>query len=327
MKIGKLSESALQKMILEQLKTKRDEVLVGPGIGKDCAVLKLEEGEVFVTSTDPITGAVKEIGHLAVHVTANDLAAAGAEPVALMVTALLPPSIKEHQIRQMIQQLEKECAGLSVMVIGGHTEITAAVNQPILSVTGIGKVREDRLISASGANPGQDIVMTKYAGLEGTGIIAGEKEEELSQWFSKTFIGEAKNCLKDISVVPEGMVARQYASSMHDVTEGGIYGALWELSKASGVGLEVTIEDIPLRQDTIELCERYDLNPYQLISSGSMLITTSQGNRLVEALKEQGIKGTVIGHTTDSGDKLIFRQGKAGNLEAPKQDEIYQIWK
>lgn len=327
MKIGKLSESALQKMILEQLKTKRDEVLVGPGIGKDCAVLKLEEGEVFVTSTDPITGAVKEIGHLAVHVTANDLAAAGAEPVALMVTALLPPSIKEHQIRQMIQQLEKECAGLSVMVIGGHTEITAAVNQPILSVTGIGKVREDRLISASGAKPGQDIVMTKYAGLEGTGIIAGEKEEELSQWFSKTFIGEAKNCLKDISVVPEGMVARQYASSMHDVTEGGIYGALWELSKASGVGLEVTIEDIPLRQDTIELCERYDLNPYQLISSGSMLITTSQGNRLVEALKEQGIKGTVIGHTTDSGDKLIFRQGKAGNLEAPKQDEIYQIWK
>jgi hydrogenase expression/formation protein HypE len=327
MKIGKLSESALQKMILEQLKTKRDEVLVGPGIGKDCAVLKLEEGEVFVTSTDPITGAVKEIGHLAVHVTANDLAAAGAEPVALMVTALLPPSIKEHQIRQMIQQLEKECVGLSVMVIGGHTEITAAVNQPILSVTGIGKVREDRLISASGAKPGQDIVMTKYAGLEGTGIIAGEKEEELSQWFSKTFIGEAKNCLKDISVVPEGMVARQYASSMHDVTEGGIYGALWELSKASGVGLEVTIEDIPLRQDTIELCERYDLNPYQLISSGSMLITTSQGNRLVEALKEQGIKGTVIGHTTDSGDKLIFRQGKAGNLEAPKQDEIYQIWK
>ena len=101
MKIGKLSESALQKVVFEQLHTRRDEVLVGPGIGEDCAALKLQEGEVFVTSTDPITGTVKEIGRLAVHVTANDLASAGAETIGLMVTALLPPMIKEAQIKKM----------------------------------------------------------------------------------------------------------------------------------------------------------------------------------------------------------------------------------
>ena len=265
MKIGKLSESALQKVVFEQLHTRREEVLVGPGIGEDCAALKLQEGEVFVTSTDPITGAVKEIGNLAVHVTANDLVSAG-------------------------------------------------------------KVREDELILSGGAKPGQDIVVTKYLGMEGTGIIANEKEDELKEWFSDTFIEDAKAFLNDISVVPEGLIARKYASCMHDITEGGIYGALWEISKASGVGVEVCIEDIPLRQHTIEFCERYDLNPYQLISSGSMLITTDHGRTLVNELEQAGIKATIIGHTTDSRDKVIYRQGKAANLEAPRQDELYKIY-
>lgn len=326
MKIGKLSESALQKVILEQLSVKRDEVLVGPGIGEDCAALKLEPDEIFVTSTDPITGSVKDIGHLAVHVTANDLASAGAQTIGLMVTALFPPEIKESEIRKVIAEMNRECEKMSIMILGGHTEITDAVNHPVLSVTGIGKVKEGRLILSSGAKPGQDIVLTKYIGMEGTGIIASEKEEELSQWFPSAFLKEAKEFLKEISVVPEGLLAREYVSCMHDVTEGGIYGALWEISKASGVGIEVTIEDIPIRQHTIELCEKYDLNPYQLISSGSMLMTTDHGRKLIKVLEQAGIKGTVIGHTTDSREKLIYRQGKAANLEAPKQDELYKIY-
>lgn len=182
-------------------------------------------------------------------------------------------------------------------------------------MTGIGKVKEDELILSGGAKPGQDIVVTKYLGMEGTGIIANEKEDELKEWFSDTFIDDAKAFLDDISVVPEGLIARKYASCMHDITESGVYGALWEISKASGVGVEVCIEDIPLRQHTIEFCERYDLNPYQLISSGSMLITTDHGRTLVNELEQAGIKATIIGHTTDSRDKVIYRQGKAANLE------------
>ena len=327
MKIGKLSESALQKVILEQLSVKRDEVLIGPGIGEDCAALKLEPDEIFVTSTDPITGAVKDIGRLAVHVTANDLASSGAQAIGLMVTALMPPQIKESEIRKIISEMNQECEKLSIMILGGHTEITEAVNQPVLSVTGIGKVKKGQLVSTGGAKPGQDIILTKYIGIEGTAIIASEKEEELSQWFSSAFLKEAKGFLSEISVVPEGLLAREYVSSMHDVTEGGIYGALWELSKASKVGLEVTLEDIPIRQHTVELCERYDLNPYQLISSGSMLMTADCGRELVRRLEQAGIKGTIIGHTTDSREKLIYRQGKAANLEAPKQDELYKIYR
>ena len=325
MKIGKIPEATLKKVILEQLGAKRDEVLIGPGIGEDCAALKLEEGEVFVLSTDPITGAAKEAGRLAVHITANDLISSGAEPVGLMLTVLLPPETKEKELRQLSAEVQEEGLKLGSAVIGGHTEGTDAVRQPLISVTGVGRVKEEELVSTRGAKPGQDIVVTKYIGLEGTGIIAREQEQLLKERFPEEFLDEAKACLEQVSVVPEGKIARKYASSMHDITEGGIYGALWEVAQASGVGLEVSIEDIPVRQHTIELCEFFDLNPYQLISSGSMLIVTDHGNALVRELEREGIKATVIGRTTDSNDKIIYRQGKAASLEAPKQDELYKI--
>lgn len=325
MKIGKIPESTLKKVILEQLGTKREEVLIGPGIGEDCAALKLKEGEVFVLSTDPITGAAEEAGRLAVHVTANDLISSGAEPVGLMLTVLLPPETKEKELRQLSSEVQEECVKLGIAVIGGHTEVTDAVRKPLISVTGVGKVKEDQLLFTKGAKPGQDIVVTKYIGLEGTGIIAREQEDLLRERFSAEFLDEAKACMEYVSVVPEGKIAGAYASAMHDITEGGIYGALWEVAQASGVGLEVTIEDIPVKQHTVELCEFFDLNPYQLISSGSMLITTDHGNALVRALEQEGIKASVIGRTTDSKDKIIFRDGKAASLEAPKQDELYKI--
>lgn len=325
MKIGKIPESTLKKVILEQLGTKREEVLIGPGIGEDCAALKLKEGEVFVLSTDPITGAAEEAGRLAVHVTANDLISSGAEPIGLMLTVLLPPKTKEKELRQLSSEVQEECRKLGIAVIGGHTEVTDAVRKPLISVTGVGKVKEDQLLSTKGARPGQDIIVTKYIGLEGTGIIAREQEDLLRKRFSGEFLDEAKACLEYVSVVPEGKIAGAYASAMHDITEGGIYGALWEVAQASGVGLEVTIEDIPVKQHTVELCEFFDLNPYQLISSGSMLITTDHGNALVRALEQEGIKASIIGRTTDSKDKIIYRDGKAASLEAPKQDELYKI--
>ncbi|MDD3184252.1 MAG: AIR synthase family protein [Anaerostipes sp.] len=326
MKIGKLPETTLQKVIFEQLNHKRDEVLIGPGIGEDCAALQLENDEVMVMSTDPITGTSQDLGLLAVHITANDLVSSGAEPIGLMVTALLPPATKESELREIIKQLQKEASSLNMMVIGGHTEVTDVVKQPLLSITGVGKVKKDHLLSGKNAKPGQDIVVTKQVGLEGTGIIAREKEEELRARFPAGFIKEAKACMEEISVVPEGLIGRKFASVMHDVTEGGIYGALWEVAKASNVGLEVEIEKIPLRQHTIELCEYYDLNPYQLISSGSMLMVTDHGSGLIHELEKAGIEASLIGRITKGNEKLVYREGKPGNLEAPKQDELYKIY-
>ena len=327
MEIGKVPENVLKRSIFKQIHTKRAEVLVGAGVGEDCAVMQLAPDEVFVLSTDPITGTSKNMGALAVQITANDLASAGAEPVGMLLTALLPPSADEPVIRQMMQEVESACEKLNVQVMGGHTEITAAVNQPVLSVTGVGKIKKDCLITTGGAKVGDDVVVTKWIGIEGTSIIAKEKEEELLTRFARPFVEEAKRFDQYLSVVPEAMEAvKSGVTSMHDVTEGGIYGALWELAEASGVGLEIDLKTIPVRQETIEICECFRLNPYQLISSGCMLMTSSDGRKLVRDLEQAGMKAAMIGRCVEGKAKKIINGEDTAFLERPKTDELYKIY-
>ena len=327
MKIGKVSETVLKRSIFKQIHTKRDEVLLGAGVGEDCAAVKLSPGEIFVISTDPITGTVKDVGMLAIQITANDLASSGAEPVGVMLTVLLPEEIEEEDIREMMRQVEEACAHFHIQVMGGHTEVTRAVTQPVISVTGVGKVREDRLVSTAGAKPGQDILVTKWIGIEGTSIIAKEKEKELLERFSQAFVDTAKGFDQYLSVLPDSRIAVEHGvSAMHDVTEGGIYGALWEVAEASGIGLEIDLKAIPIRQETIEICEYFELNPYYLISSGCMLMAADQGHDLVRKLEAAGIPAAVIGKATDGKARRIWNGGEESYLERPKTDELYKIY-
>ena len=326
MKIGKLPENVLKRAVFKQLHTSRDEVLSGAGVGEDCAVMKLAEDEVFVLSTDPITGTVKDIGSLAVTVTLNDIASSGAEPVGILVTVLLPPEITEPQIREMVRQMEEACAANSVQVMGGHTEVTAAVNQPLISVTGVGKAKENRLLLTSDAQPGDDIVITKWIGLEGTSILAKEHEERLLTRLPRTLVDEAKAFDRYLSVVPEAGIASACGiHAMHDVTEGGIFGALWELAEASGTGLDIDLKRIPIRQETIEICEFFGLNPYGLIASGSMLIATVDGTTLVQRLGEAGIEAAVVGKAVKGNDRIIRNGDEVRYLTPPETDEIYRV--
>lgn len=327
MKIGKVSETVLKRSIFKQIHTKRDEVLLGAGVGEDCAAVKLSPGEIFVISTDPITGTVKDVGMLAIQITANDLASSGAEPVGVMLTVLLPEEIEEEDIREMMRQVEEACAHFHIQVMGGHTEVTRAVTQPVISVTGVGKVREDRLVSTAGAKPGQDILVTKWIGIEGTSIIAKEKEKELLERFSQAFVDTAKGFDQYLSVLPDSRIAVEHGvSAMHDVTGGGIYGALWEVAEASGIGLEIDLKSIPIRQETIEICEYFELNPYYLISSGCMLMAADQGHDLVRKLEAAGIPAAVIGKATDGKARRIWNGGEESYLERPKTDELYKIY-
>lgn len=327
MEIGKVPETILKRAIFKQIHTKREEVLVGAGVGEDCAVMQLAPDEVFVLSTDPITGTDKNMGHLAIQITANDLASSGAEPVGVLLTVLLPPSADEPLIRQLMQEVECACGKLHIQVMGGHTEITAAVSQPLISVTGVGKIKKDQLVTTGGARVGDDVVVTKWIGIEGTSIIAREKEEELLKRFARPFVEEAKNFDQFLSVVPEAAAAvKSGVSAMHDVTEGGIYGALWELAEASGVGLEIDLKAIPIRQETVEICECFRLNPYQLISSGSMLMAAGDGRKLVRDLEKSGIKAAVIGRCVEGKAKKIINGEDIAYLERPKTDELYKIY-
>ena len=326
MKVGKVPENVLKRSVFKQLHTTRKEVLLGAGVGEDCAAMKLAEDEVFVISTDPITGAAKDIGALAVQITVNDLASAGAEPIGIMLTVLLPENAEEKDLKTVMAQVEEACEKNRIQVMGGHTEVTKVVNQIVISVTGVGKAKEGRVISTAGVKPGMDIIVTKWIGIEGTAILAKEKEAVLRERYSQPFIDKAKELDRYISVLSEAATAvKSGVAAMHDVTEGGIFGALWEIAEASGVGLEIDLKKIPLKQETVEICEFFGINPYELISSGSMLMAAADGNLLVNELKKAGIPATIIGKATAGNDRVLLNEDERRFLEPPKTDELYKV--
>lgn len=326
MKVGKVPENVLKRSVFKQIHTKRPEVVLGAGVGEDCAAVQLEPDEILVMSTDPITGTAKDIGTLAIQITANDLASAGAEPIGVLLTILLPEGIREIRLREMMEQVETACAKAKIQVMGGHTEVTRVVTQPVITVCGVGKAKKGQLISTAGARPGMDILVSKWIGIEGTSIIAKEKEEELKTRFPVPFIEKAKKMDSYISVLSEAAVAvSSGVSAMHDVTEGGIFGALWEMAEASGVGLEIDLKKIPVRQETIEICEFFGINPYMLISSGCMLMAAEDGNKLVRELKKAGIEATIIGKATEGNDRVLINEEERRFLEPPKEDELYSV--
>ncbi|SHJ99312.1 hydrogenase expression/formation protein HypE [Paramaledivibacter caminithermalis DSM 15212] len=326
MKIGKLDSQLLEKVIFNNIKLHRKEVMVRPGIGEDCAVVDFGE-YALIMSTDPITGAASEVGRLAVHINCNDIASNGVEPLGLMMTILAPEETTEEEIDEIMKQASTEAAKLNVEIIGGHTEITGAVNRIVISATAIGRQLKTDIVKTSGAKVGDKIIMTKTAGLEGTGIIAHDLEEKLSLIFSREMIESAKKMVDKISVVKEGIIAGKIgASSMHDVTEGGILGAVWEICKASKVGCNIYLDRIPIAEETKKICDFFDIDPLKLISSGTMLITITgdKKDQLIKNLNESGIDASVIGEITQEG-RYIVRHDEQTEIQPPESDELYKV--
>lgn len=326
MKIGKIPESVLIRSVLKQVKHRREEVLAGPGVGEDCAALEVGEGEALVLSTDPITGTAKDIGRHGIYVTANDLAVSGAEPIGVLLTVILPPDVPEEELKKIIKDGEETCKGLHMEILGGHTEVSKIVSQPLLSVTGVGKVKKTSFLRTSGMKPNQDLVVTKWIGLEGTAILAKEKEEELRKRFPSILVHTARDFSHLLSVIEEARIATEHGvSAMHDITEGGIFGALWEMASGAGVGLEVDLKKIPIRQETVEICEYFGLNPYQLMSSGSILAASDDGYELVRKLEQAGIHAVVVGRTNGENDRILYNGEDVRYLDKPQSDELYRI--
>ena len=326
MEVGKIPENILKRSVIKKLSVSRPEVLLGSAVGEDCGVVELLPDEQFVVSTDPITGTAHEIGELSVSITINDLASAGATPVGLLITALLPPGTTEEELSDIMSQVGRACEREDIAVIGGHTEVTPVVNAPVLSVTGVGKCKKGAVITCGGARPGMDLVATKQIALEGTLIITREREEELRGVLPASIIDRILGFSDMLSVRREGEIgAAVGVAAMHDVTEGGIYGALWEMAEASGVGVEVDISRIPIRQETIEVCEYFDIDPYKLISSGCMLVACEDGEAYVSALREAGIAGSVIGRVTSGNDRVVITGDVRRFLTPPGADEFHRV--
>ena len=326
MKAGKLKESILKRSILKQLHTRSEDVIASSSVGGDYGAIGVTEDVAVVLSSDPITLTKDAIGSSAIMAACNDVACSGARPKAVSVTMLLPTDFNEEELKNLMKDLDAACEACKVDIINGHTEVTRVVKEPVVVVTAMGTILKKELRHSRDVRPGMDIVATKWVGLEGTAILAKEKEAELRSRYAQPFIDKAQKFGQWMSILPEAEVAvKSGASAMHDVSEGGIFGALWELAESAGVGLEIDLKKIPIRQETIEICEFLDVNPYKLLSGGSLLIATEDGNGLVMELEKADIPAIIIGKATESNDRVLINEDERRFLETAQTDELYSI--
>ncbi len=325
MEIGKIPPEMLKRVVLNKLTERRKEVIVRSETGQDSVFIDTNNLPI-VTSTDPITGGVHNIGWFALHIACNDLAANGAEPIGVLITIMLPPGTKENELEKIMEDASKAAKELNIDILGGHTEVTQAVNRTIISTTAFGKPMSDNLVISKAAKPGMDIVLTKGAGIEGTAILASVKEGFLKDKLSSDVLSHAKSLEKQISVVPESKIATRIGTAaMHDVTEGGVLGALYEVVQASKCGFIVDYEKIPILESTKEICRVFAIDPLRLISSGSMLIFTNNGEEIVKELENQNIYSAIIGKTIDKNQHILIKNKSHIEINEPQSDELWKI--
>ena len=341
MKTGKISESILKRSVLKYCKTKREEVVKGAAPGVDCAFFTYPDRQgrgtggqvsdcqdkVFCAATQTVSIPVIRAGCYAVYAAVNAVAAGGGIPFAMQMALTLPEGTEESELKR-IMQLTEEAAGIcKVQIAGGHTEVTGAVKYPVISVTAFGyRLETAERVSRGLPAAGQAVVMTKWMGLEGTAVLAQEREAELLERYPFSITTAAKGFEKYLPVLPEAATAlKSGATAMHDMRNGGVFGGLYELAGRLGVGLSIDLKKIPVKQETIEICEFFDLNPYGLLSGGSLLIVAEDGDGMVKALQEAGIPAAVIGRTTDNNDKVLHNGEEIRFLEPARPDEIGKV--
>ena len=351
---GKLPSELLAELILT-LPINDPDLFLGPGVGEDAAVIEVGrvsgEGDLssrrerglsqhggadtlLAAKSDPITFATDEIGYYAVNVCANDLAVCGARPRFYLPTVLLPVGTTEEDVREICEQLGAACRALDIVVAGGHTEVTAAVNQPVVAGTLLGEVARGKVVRTGGCRPGDIVLLVGSAGVEGTSIIAREMGEVLlEQGWSEAEVEEAGHYLYEpgISVLGPALAAAEseLVTAMHDPTEGGVATGLWELADASGCGLEVALGAVPVTRLTAAACAAFGLDPLGTIASGGLLATAAGAD--VDAVlglwRGMGREGRVIGRVLPAGAGVYgLRDGRRVALPRFSADEIVKLW-
>lgn len=328
MKIGKLTINDLKEIIFKNIRNNRSEVITNPEIGGDCAVITTSGDDVIYLSSDPITGAANSLGKLGININANDIATSGVSPLGVMLTILAPPGTTRESLEEIIKEAQEQCDILNMSILGGHTEITDAVNRIVLSVTAIGIGKKNEIKDRRTVLQGDALIITKGIGIEGTGIIASEKSEELEERFGIEFVQKCKNYLNMTSVVKDGIISNKYAKGMHDVTEGGLLGALWEMCELYKLGCKVDYNKIKISDEVRALTNYFDIDPLKLISSGTMLISVAAKDsaELLDSLIKEGIEAYEIGFLTDDKSKILEINGEEVKIEEPESDELYKVF-
>src|SRR5436309_1317756 len=326
---GKIPPEILMRTVYTNVGRRDKRILVGPGIGRDSAAVK-QNGTVLVFTADPITGTPSQIGQHSVEINANDIATTGARPKWYLCTILLPIGTRENSLKEIARGIHDTAKRLGITVLGGHTEATPRLDRPIISGFMVGETR-GRVLSAENGRPGDRILLTKTAGLEGTAILARDQATILKKkGVPEGLLKLAKGYQTQISVVEEALVAAKLKGvhALHDPTEGGVLNGLWEMAEASDLGIEVWAEKIPVAPATQVICLTLRLDPLKLMSSGTLLVAVERSKRwsVQKALMKSPRKMTEVGKlTARSKGRVIVRRGKREALKPVSQDELYKL--
>lgn len=327
MKVGNVSQTVLRRSILKQLHTKREESIIQPSVEEMCAAIRIEEDEQVVFTNTSLFGDEKDLAVFAMAHVLNDLWTRGAEPIGVNISILLPPHAYESRLKSMISYAEEVAEGQRIQILNAKAEVSPVLSKSLVTVFGIGKEKKEGLLQSSMGMAGQDVVLTNWIGLEGMLRILREKKEELSKRFVPAFLHQIEEQQQYLLAGDELRIAKEFGvSAMHQITEGGILAALWNLTEASGTGIDVDLKKIAIKQETIEVCEHFHLNPYQMTSAGSILLVTHDGEGLVSRLEKNGKKATVIGRLTDCNEKVIWNDTEKRFIDRPAQDELLKIY-
>jgi len=327
---GKIPIDILKDTILKNLGATRKEVIVGPQAGYDGAVIEVGD-KALIVSMDPITGAEQHIGWLAVNINSNDVATFGIKPTLFFSCILLPESADKNIIETISKQIGKAARNLGISIAGGHCEVTPGLKKPIIIGCAMGITEKEKYVVAGGAKAGDKIILTKSIGIEGTAILAIEREQQLLKTLNPILINNAKKLLDQISVVKEAILAFETGgtNAMHDPTEGGIAGGIHEMADASNLGVSIIESEICIRDETAQICEALKIDPLHLISSGSLLIASKPefAEMIVDVLNSEKIYSRIIGEfLQDPNQKII--QGtnkKIRKLVRPKKDTLWNV--
>jgi hydrogenase expression/formation protein HypE len=329
---GKIPVDILKEVVFKNLGAERKEVIVGPSAGIDGAVLDLGDKSIVV-SMDPITGAIERIGWLAVNVNANDVATFGVEPSFLFSCILLPESAERKLVEAISTQMNQAAKNLGVAIVGGHCESTLGLTNPIVVCCIMGVTEKGHYVTAGGAKPGDELILTKSAGIEGTAILATDREKDLQKTLQDAVLKKAKDFWSQISVVKDALTAYQTGGvhAMHDPTEGGVAGGIHEMADASNVGVKVFEEAIQIQHETAEICNHFQIDPLQLIGSGALIVSAEaeSANEIVRALNRERIQASVIGEFTENQKQRILKHKDGGEkaLPRPLSDHLWTALK
>ena len=324
MRIGKITENALKRSVLKLIKTEQ-RTKTSAAVGADCAFS--ESNRVF-SAVSPMSLDIEDGAFYAVMKATNSLISQGIKPDHVIIAIMLPEDAEEPYLKQIVRDGLKASALCGVTYAGGHTEVSKAVNRPIISATCVGyeKFPGGEELYASKPRAGQELVISKWIGLEGTAMLANEREDILKEKYPAPFIDGAKEFKQYLSVLDEmSVISMDKISSIKDLSNGGVFAALWDMASKAGCGIKVDLRKIPVRQETIEICEYFEINPYELLSGGALLIVTDDGKALVAELKKNGIPAAVVGKLCEGNDKVIYNLDESRFLDKPAADEILKV--